>query len=85
MSTDEMKLSPSMIVGAMERHVGELIAAFRQNDPMTLDVIKIKEHLGCLEPFLNNLKRMQDELRAAQQAAQTPAPPANGNGTEVRN
>ncbi len=83
MSDEPMILTPNMIVGAMERHIVELVNALRSNDPMVLDIDKIRGHLVQLDPFLANLQKIQADARAALQPPQPPA--ANGNGAEVAN
>jgi hypothetical protein len=85
----QITLTPSMIIGALERHLAELVTALRGAQPLDIVVANVRKHLNDCLPMLMHLERQQAEFRAAQsgQRQPMPTPPAppkkNGNASEA--
>ena len=73
---DSISLTPSDIVGAIQRGLTEL-HTYLQQPPASIDVGACVTHLGQMIERLETLAEMQGVLRQHQAAA-------NGNGAETR-
>lgn len=78
-----IRLTPAMIVGAIDKHISEFLNAIRQNEVMNLDAKGCLTHLDQVRPLLESLADIQTQFRAAQIAAAQKQQQANGS--EARN
>ena len=82
----QIMLTPSMIVGAVDKHISEFLTAIRQNEVMALDAKGCMRHLEQVRPLLESLAHTQDQIRQQQiAAAQAKQAQQNAGASEARN